>query len=118
MTQSQLTDIIKTADKKTITKRLKELGYIYCNEERHLGKVGIIELTQSVISETEDFADRKRKYLFNGRICLKVKGYENYEFVYVNVYKIKQSTDIFDNEEMAIQTEMLIWAKEIKNERL
>ena len=41
-------------------------------------------------------------------------GYENYEFIVVEVYDIKPSADPFDDEETAIQTGMLIWAKELK----
>ncbi len=113
MTITQLNEIVATADKKAIAKEFKKLGYILCNRSRKLGKVGIVELIQAVESETEDFADSKHKHLYDGCICGTVKGYENYEFVYVNVYDIKPSTDPFDDEETAMQTEMLIWAKEI-----
>lgn len=107
-----LTQIIRTADKKAIAKQLKELGYTLCNSDRKLGKVGIVELVRAVKLETEDFTDAEREHLFNGRICGTVKGYENYEFIFVNTYNIKPSVDPFDDEETAIQTEMLIWAKE------
>lgn len=114
MTLEQLTEIIKTADEKAITSELKRLGYIYCNEHKKLGKVGIIPLVQAVKAETEDFTDEQHKHLYNGHICGTVNGYENYEFVFVNVYDIKPSTDPFDDEETAIQTKMLIWTKEIE----
>ena len=114
MTLSELTNIIKVADHKAIMDELKQLGYIYCNEHRKLGKVGIVPLIQAVTGETENFTDNERKHLYNGRICGTVKGYENYEFVYVNVFDIKPSTDPFDDEETAMQTEMLIFAKEIE----
>ena len=114
MTLQQLTEIIRTADKKAITKQLKELGYTYCNNNRKLRNVGIVDLVLAIKEATDDFPDTDRKHLYNGRICGTVKGYENYEFVFVNLYDIKPSSDPFDNEETAIQTEMLIWAKEIK----
>lgn len=114
MTLPELTTIIRKADEKAIKSELKRLGYIYCNEHKKLGKVGIVPLVQEVKAETEDFIDTQHKHLYNGRICGTVKGYENYEFVYVNVFDIKPSTDPFDNEETAIQTEMLIFAKEIE----
>ena len=114
MTPTQLTEIIRTADKKAITKQLRELGYTYCDDDRKLGKVGIIEIVNAVKYETDDFSDAEHKHLCNGRICGTVKGYESYEFVFVNVYDIKPSSDPFDDEETAIQTEMLIWAKEIQ----
>lgn len=114
MTLSELTNIIKVADHKVIMNELKRLGYTYCNEHRKLGKIGIVPLIQAATRETENFTDSERKHLYNGRICGTVKGYENYEFVYVNIFNIKQSSDPFDEEETAIPTEMLIFAKEIR----
>lgn len=113
MTLTELTNIIRTANRKAITDELKRLGYIYCNEHRKLGKVGIVPLVLAVTGETENFTDSERKHLYNGHICGIVKGYENYKFVYVNVFDIKPSADPFDDEETAIQTEMLIFAKEM-----
>ncbi len=52
--------------------------------------------------------------MYSGCICGRVTGYENYEFNFVEVYDIKPSADPFDDEETAIQTGMLIWAKELK----
>lgn len=113
MTLEQLTEIVRISDQKEIMRRLKELGYILCNQDKKLGKVGVVGLVHATKFKTEDFADEQRKHLYNGRICGKVSGYEHYEFVYVNVYNIKPSTDPFDDEETAMQTEMLIWAKEM-----
>lgn len=113
MTHEQFIEIVKTADQEEMARRLKEQGYIFCNKETKLGNVGIVELVQAVIFETEDFADEQHKHLYNGRICEKVNGYESYEFVYINVFDIKQFIDPFDDEESAIQTAMLIWAREI-----
>lgn len=110
---SQLTEIVLVANKEQIGSRLKALGYTYCNEDQKLGKVGIVELVNAVKFETEDFSDAERKHLYNGRLCGTVKDYENYEFLFVNVFDVKPSTDPFDDEEIAIQTEMLIWAKEV-----
>lgn len=111
MTLEQLTDIIKAADKSEITKALEQFGYTLCNKDKKLGKVGIVELVQAIRLKTEDYTDKERKRLFNGRICGTVKGYDDYEFVLINIYAIKPSTDPFDDEETAIQTDMLIWAK-------
>ncbi len=51
--------------------------------------------------------------LYSGCICGNVTGYENYEFIFVEVYDIKISNDPFDNEEIARQTRMDVWAKEL-----
>lgn len=114
MTKEELTEIVKLADKTAIDSELEKCGYIYCNGHKKLGKVGIVSLVQSVIGETEDYTDDERKHLYSGCICGSVTGYENYEFIFVEVYDIKISTDPFDDEETAIQTGMLIWAKELK----
>lgn len=114
MTIEELTTIVQTADKKKVADEMKRIGYVLCNTNRKLGKVGIVELVNAIKQETEDYSDSEHKRLFNGRICNAVKGYENYKFVIVNVYEIKPSDDPFDDEETAIQTEMLIYAKEIK----
>ena len=113
MTLEQLTEIVKLAEKVCIISRLTKLGYTFCNKDKKLRKVGIVELVNAAKDETDDLTDAQRKHLYNGRICGTVKGYENYEFIYINVYDIKPSTDPFDDEETAIQTDMLIWAKEI-----
>lgn len=113
MTKEELRQIIKLADKNAIDSELKNKGYIYCNVHKKLGKVSIVPLVQSVIDETEDYMDDERKHLYSGCICGRVTGYENYEFIFVEVYDIKMSTDPFDSEETAMQTDMLIWAKEM-----
>ena len=87
---SQFTEIVAAANTEQIETRLKELGYTCCNNDRKLGKVGIVELVNAVNFETEDFTDADRKHLYNGRICRTVKGYENYEFVYINVFEINR----------------------------
>lgn len=113
MNIEELTEIVKLADVKSFEAKLKTLGYTYCNTSKKLGKVGVVELVQSVTAETTNFTDNDHKHLYNGRICGTVKGYDNYEFVYINVYDIKPSKDPFDDEETAVQTSMLIWAKEL-----
>ncbi|MCM1195196.1 MAG: hypothetical protein NC332_04600 [Firmicutes bacterium] len=113
MTIGTLAAVVRTADKSEIFERLQQLGYIYCNQDKQLGKVGIVELVNAITFETEDLADCKRKKLYNGRICRGVIGYENYEFILVNTFEVRPSTDPFDDEETAVQTEMLVWAKKI-----
>ena len=114
MTKEELTEIVKLADKTAIDSEMEKRGYIYCNGHKKLGKVEIVPLFQSVICETEDYTDDDRKHLYSGCICGRVTGYENYEFNFVEVYDIKMSTAPFDNEEIAGQTRMDVWAKELK----
>lgn len=98
MTKEELAAIVKLANRSAIESELEKLGYIHCNKHEKLGKVGVVELVQSVTAETADFTDNEHKHLYNGRICGTVKGYEDYEFVYINVYDIKPSKDPFDDE--------------------
>ena len=76
MTQEQLTDIIRTADAKAITKQLKELGYIFCNKDKKLRKLPIETLFNGKLEETETFHDRKSKRTYQGGIFTQVNDYE------------------------------------------
>lgn len=44
----------------------------------------------------------------------RLRNMKTSEFLYINVFDIKPSADPFDDEEMAIQTSMEIWAKELR----
>ena len=104
MTLEQLTEIIRTVDQKTITKRLYELGYTFCNKDNKLQKLPIETLFKGEIVETETFPDRKSKRTYQGGIFTQVQGYEQFEFVVVNVNDHKN----------VFPVDMLIWAKEIQ----
>lgn len=102
MTLQQLTEIIRTADKKTITKQLKELGYIDCKKDKKLRYLSIETLFKGNLEETDAFPDSKNKRTYQGGIFTQVKGYEQLEFVIVNINDDKNTFPI----------DMLIWAKE------
>ena len=104
MTLEQLTEIIRTVDQKTITKRLHGLSYTFCNKDKKLQKLPIETLFKGEIVETETFPDRKSKRTYQGGIFTQVQGYEQFEFVVVNVNDHKNVFPI----------DMLIWAKEIQ----
>lgn len=76
----QLTEIIRTADQKAITKQLKELGYTFCNKDKELRKLSIETLFKGKFEETDTFPDRKGKRTYQGAIFTQVKGYEQFEF--------------------------------------
>lgn len=113
MTIEQLTEIISTADTKAIHKQLLAHGYIYCNKDKTLGKLNIVDLINGDGQKSDDIIDDAYKFVYNGCITHNVKGYEQYEFISINVFEIHPSTDPYDDEEIAIQTEMNIYAKEI-----
>lgn len=99
----QLTEIIRTADKKTITKQLKELGYLDCKKHKELRNLSIETLFKGNLEETDTFPDGKNKRTYQGGIFTQVKGYEQLEFVIVNINDHKNTFPI----------DILIWAKEI-----
>ena len=104
MTPEQLTDIIKIADKKAITKLLKQLGYIDCKKHEQLRKLSIETLFKGALEETEAFPDSKNNRTYQGAIFTQVKGCEPLEFIVVNINDHKNLFPI----------DMLIWAKEVQ----
>ena len=103
MKLEQLTEIIRTADQKAITKQLIELGYFNCKKHKELRKLPIETLFKGNLVETETFPDRKNKRTYQGGIFTQVKGYEQLEFIIANINDHKNTFPI----------DLLIWAKEI-----
>ena len=98
-----LTKIIKTADKKAITKQLRELNYIDCKKDKVLCALNLEALFKGNLEETETFNDSINKLTYQGGIFTQVKDYEQFEFIVVNINDHKNTFPI----------DMLIWAKEI-----
>lgn len=104
MTPEQLTNIIKTAAKKKITKQLKELGYIDCKKDKKLRNLSIETLFKGELEETKTFPAGNNKRTYQGGIFTQVKGYEQLEFIIVNINDKKNTFPV----------NILIRAKEIK----
>ena len=104
MTLEQLTSIIKIADKKQITKHLKELGYINCKKDKKLRTLSIETLFNGKLKETETFPDSIGKRTYQGGLFTQVKGYDKSEFIIININDNKNTFPI----------DILIWAKEIE----
>lgn len=104
MTPEQLTEIIRTADTKSITGQLKELGYIDCKKHKQLRKLSVETLFKGLLEETETFPDSKNDRTYQGGIFTQVKGYEQLEFIVVNI----------SNHKNIFPIDMLIWAKEVQ----
>ena len=100
----QLTEIIKTANKKAITKTLKTLGYTDCKKHKELRHLNLEPLFKGELQETETFPDKKGKRTYEGGIFTQVNGYEQLEFIIVNINDDKNIFPI----------DMLIWTKEIQ----
>lgn len=104
MTLTELTTIIKTADEKAVKSELKRLGYIDCAKHKQYKHISLTDLFDGNLQETDDYPDSKGN-IYQGGIFTAVKGYEQLEFVIVNINDKKHSFPI----------KLLIWAKEIEN---
>lgn len=104
MTLEQLTPIISQADEKAIKSELKRLGYIDCAKHKKYKHISLTDLFNGDLKETDDYADSKGKRTYQGGIFTAVKGYEQLEFVIVNINDNKHHFPI----------KLLIWAKEIE----
>lgn len=104
MTLTQLTEIIRTADQKAITKQLLELGYIDCKKHKQYKHINLVELFKGNDVETDEYPDSNGKRTYQGGIFTQVKGYEQLEFIVVNINDNKNTFPI----------DMLIWAKEME----
>ena len=104
MTPVQLTEIIRTADTKSIMRQLKELGYIDCKKHKQLCKLSIETLFKGTLEETETLPDSKNNRTYQGAIFTQVKDCEPLEFIVVNINDHKNLFPI----------DMLIWAKEVQ----
>ncbi len=103
MTLAQLNEIVVSADKKAITKQLKELGCFDCKKHREYSKINLETLFDGELRETEEFPDGKNKRLYQGGIITQVNGYEQLEFVLININDNKNAFPI----------DILIWAKAV-----
>ncbi|MCH5148446.1 MAG: hypothetical protein J1G05_03670 [Clostridiales bacterium] len=108
MTSVRLTEIIRTADKKAITRQLRELGYFDCKKHKELRNLLIETLFKGDMEETDIFHDSKFKLNYQGAIVINVNGYEQLEFILVNINGHKN----------VFPTNLLIWAKEIDNDNV
>ena len=104
MKLTQLTEIVKTANKKAIIRNLKGLGYIDCKKHKELRHLNLEPLFKGEMQNTETFPDKKGKRTYEGGIFTQVKDYEQLEFIIVNINDNKNVFPI----------DMLIWAKEIQ----
>ncbi len=104
MTKKELTTIVKTAEQKTIKAELKQRGYIDCKKHKEYKYIRIDVLFKGDLLETDTFPDAKRKRTYQGGIFTNVDGYQNLEFVIININDDKNTFPV----------DMQIWAKEIK----
>ena len=104
MTHQQLTEIIRIVNKKAIANQLKAIGYIDCKKHKELRYLSIEILFKGELEETDTFPNSNGKRTYQGGIFTHVKGYEQYEFVIVNISDHNHTFPI----------DMLVWAKDIE----
>ena len=112
MTLTQLTDIIRTADKTAITDELKRLGYVDCTKDKRYKKMSLVALYKGDTQEVDEMLYNNDTKAVDGTIITNVKGYEQTEFIEVDFYRI-QPTVFPEEEKTAIQESALIFAKEM-----
>lgn len=106
MTLTELTKIIRTANEKAIKNELKGLGYIDCAKHKQYKYISIVDLFKGNSQETEEYSDSKDKRTYEGGIFTQVKGYEQLEFIVININDDKHKFPI----------KMLVYAKEMHND--
>lgn len=106
MKLKQLIEIIKTANENAIKSELNRLGYINCARHKQYKRISLTDLFNGDLQETDDYADNKGNRTYQGGIFTQVKGYEQLEFIIVNINDDKHPFPI----------KMLVWAKEIKDD--
>lgn len=99
---SQLTEIVAAANKRQIRNRLKTLGYTDCKKHKVYKHINLEVLFKGDLQETETFPDGKGKRTYQGGIFTNVKGFEQLEFIIINI----------NDDKNVFPVDMLIWAKE------
>ena len=77
MTITELTDIIKIAEKKQITKQLIEHGYFDCKKHKKLHNLSLETLFKGNLEETETFPNDKDNRTYHGGIFTLFNGFEH-----------------------------------------
>lgn len=104
MTFKQLNEIVKTADEQHITKELQRIGYTDCKTHPVYTHIGLVDLFNGELSETKYYKNKQTGHKLTGSIITGVKGYEQLEFVLINI----------NDEQHHFPIDMWIWAKEIE----
>lgn len=103
MTKEELTEIVKLADQKKIETEFNRRSYVDCERHREYKHIGLDVLFNGDLTETDEFPDAKNKQRYQGGIVINVSGFEQLEFIIINI----------DDDKHKFPIEMLIWAKEL-----
>ncbi len=103
----QLNEIVKLVNLRKIKSKLKKAGYIDCKRDKVLGHASLYDIANAPQDETPYFPDGKGNE-YNGILCHNVKGFEQYEFVVVQLLApFKRGCEDLSTKKM------LIFAKEV-----
>ena len=107
MTIDELNNITKLTNKRKIERALRAAGYFDCAKHEQLRHLSLLKLAYAEMEDGAEYLTANGKWLFDGQIIADVDTAEQYEFVTVNIYRTPSDPD-----GEAIQTEILIWARE------
>lgn len=131
MDVEELNRIAILGSKTAIENELKRLGFIDASKDEKLKKVSLADIAQSPISLVSDtwYTDDE-KYSFNAHYHANVKGVENYEYIWANVFvltrlnraerrKRTRNRAVYgefedDENQVYLPKDILIYAREIK----
>lgn len=84
MNIEQLNEIVKQTNLKTIKKELRAAGFCNCKLSLRLRRASLYDIAMAPYEKTADFSDGNGNE-YNGNLIHNVKGFEQYEFVIVQL---------------------------------
>ena len=104
----ELNESMKKANLRKIKKALKAEGLIDCKRDKTLRHASLYDIANAPYENTPHFSDGKGNE-YNGNLIHNVKGYEQYEFVIVQLLApFKRGCENLSTKKM------LIYAREIR----
>ncbi len=92
-----LTQIIKNnrhSEEKMLKKALKCQGYIDCAKDKEMRRINLCDIAKGCTAHTEVFPIKNGKFEIFVDICTNVKGYEDHEFIIININKVYKDKDL------------------------
>lgn len=92
-----LTQIIKNnknIEEKTLKKALTRQGYLDCSKDKEMRHINLNDIAKGHTAHTEVFPIKNGKFEIFVDICTDVKGFEDLEFIIININKIYRDKDL------------------------
>lgn len=87
MKLSFLNEIAALADKKELLARLKEQSFFETAKYAETKGITLSALQSATRAETERYPDKKNKLVYSAELYTHLQGWEQYEFVVLNIDK-------------------------------